>query len=148
MTDFIIDEMIIRECDSMTDPDGNETFRSIDFFSSFVQSNHRLGVNEKIEKKYRDFQKQIKSSNQYTNPQLSRMINRILRSDRTVKVDGIPRNYQATRVKKCDIQFVGVSLQLHGVFVTNDQPLKDSIVNQGLDSEISLTSIEDAKSKL
>ena len=148
MTDFIVDEMVIRECDSMTDPDGDETFRSLAFLSSFIQSNHRLGVNEKIEKKYRDFQKQVRSSNRYTNPHVSRIISRILRSDRIVKVDGTPRNYQSIRAKKCDIQFVGVSLQLRGVFVTNDQPLKNNIISQGLDSEISLTNIEDANSRL
>ena len=55
MTDFIIDEMVIRECDSFTAPDGTETFRSLDFMSSFIESKHRLGLNDTIEKKYRNY---------------------------------------------------------------------------------------------
>ena len=51
MKDFIIDEMIIRECESLTDPDGKQTFRSLDFMSSFIESEHRIGLNDIIEKK-------------------------------------------------------------------------------------------------
>ncbi len=60
MTDFIIDEMVIRECDSFTAPDGTETFRSLDFMSSFIESKHRLGLNDTIEKNIEIIRKESK----------------------------------------------------------------------------------------
>jgi len=148
MKDFIIDEMVIRECDSLTDPDGNETFRSLDFMSSFIQTPHKLGLNEKIEKKYRDYQNTVKNSGIYSNPQVSRIINRILRSEKQRKVFGTPGNYKSIRSKKCDIQFVGVSIQLKGTLVTNDNPLIKNIHEQGLDTQFTITKVDNAKAEL
>jgi len=148
MTDFIIDEMVIRECDSFTAPDGTETFRSLDFMSSFIESKHRLGLNDTIEKKYRNYQKTIKDAGIFTTPLSSRIINRILRNDKIIKVSGTPGNYNSIRAKKCDIHFVGVSIQLRGILVTNDEPLKNNIENQGLNSQFSTVKIEDAKTQI
>jgi len=148
MTDFIIDEMIIRECDSFTAPDGRRTFRSLDFISSFIESKHRLGLNDTIEKKYRNYQKKIKDDNIFSTAFSPILINAILRNDKIIKVSGTPGNYNSIRAKKCDIHFVGVSVQLGGIFVTNDKPLKDNIENQGLNSQFTTVKIEDAKNQL
>jgi len=148
MKDFIIDEMVIRECTSLTDPYGNETFRSLNFISSFIESGNRLGLNEKIEKKYRDYQQTIKESKNFFVPIASSVINRILRSDIVIKIDGTPGNYKSVRAKKCDIQFVGVSIQLKGILVTNDQPLIDNITDQHLGSQFLTVKVEDAKEQL
>jgi len=148
MKNFIIDEMVIKECDSLTDPDGNENFSSLDFMTSFIQSEHKLGLNDKIEKKYRDYQDAIKNNGIYSNPQVSRIINRVLRSNKQKKVFGTPGNYQSIRSKKCDIQFVGVSIQLKGILVTNDNPLIDNIKDQNLDSQFSTFKVENAKNEL
>jgi len=105
MKDFIIDEMVIRECDSLTDPDGKETFRSLDFMSSFIQSENRIGLNDKIEKKYRDYQKTIKENEKFSSPIASRVINRILRSDKIIKIVGTPGKYKPIRAKKMRYSF-------------------------------------------
>ena len=148
MADFIIDEMIIRECDSLTNPEGRHTVRSLDFITSFIESKHRLGLNKKIKQKYRDYQEEIKNSGIYSNPIVSKLINDILRSNRIIERDGTPGNYNSNRLKKCDIQFVGVSIQLGGVLVTNDEPLIENIRSQKLDSQFQVVRIDNAKNEL
>lgn len=148
MKNFIIDEMIIRECHSLKDADGNENFDSLDFITSFIQSDHKVGLNGKIEKKYRDYQKSIKQNGEFVSPQASKIINRILRSDKKRETFGIPGNYKPIRTKKCDAQFVGVAIQLNGILVTNDQPLIDSIISQNLNSQFTTVKVNDAKNQL
>lgn len=148
MTDFIIDEMVIRECNSMEDPDGNHTIRSLDFITSFIQSKHRLGINKKIERKFRDYQEEVMNQGKFSNPWFSKILNDMLRSDKIIERDGTPMNYQSNRVKKCDVQFVGVSIQLKGILVTNDIKLIKNIINQKLDSQFKVIEIKNAKAEL
>lgn len=148
MTDFIIDEMVIRECDSLKDPQNNHTIRSLDFITSFIQSNHRLGLNKKIERKIREYQEEVKNRGIYSNPILSVLINDILRSTKVIERDGTPGNYNPIRIKKCDKEFVGVSIHLNGTFVTNDQPLIDNIMEQNLQTQFTIARIDDAKNML
>jgi hypothetical protein len=148
MSDFIIDEMIIRECDSLKDPQGNHTIRSLDFITSFIQSSHRLGINKKIVRKLREYQDEIKNTGIYSNPMLSALINDMMTSNKIIERDGTPGNYNPIRIKKCDREFVGVSIHLNGIFVTNDQPLIDNIRSQNLQSQFTTVNINDAKNKL
>lgn len=146
MKNFIIDEMVIRECDSLKDPNGVETFSSLDFVTSFIESPHKLGINDKIEKKYRNYQDEIKNRGIYSNPTLSAIINKILRSDKIREVDGMPGRFVGP--KKCDVQFVGVSIQLNGILVTNDEPLIQSINDHNLQSSFKTVKSVRAKNEL
>lgn len=148
MTDFIIDEMVIRECNTMEDPDGNHTVRSLDFLTSFIESSHRLGLNKKIERKYRDYQEEVNRRRLFSNPWFSKLINDILRSDKVIERVGTVGSYKSIRIKKCDSQFVGVSIQLRGTLITNDEPLIENIKKQNLESQFRVARIDNAKNEL
>lgn len=148
MTDFIIDEMVIRECDSQTDTTGKRNIRSLDFMTSLIQSNHRVALNKKIERKYRDYQQMIKNTGIFSNPTTSNIINDMLRSDKRIDRDGTPGKYKPCRVKKCDREFVGVSIHTRGKFVTNDKKLVTNIKKQNLGKQFTTVTIDDAKNHL
>lgn len=132
----------------MKNSDEQEDFTSLDFMTSFIKSEHKIGLNKTIECKYRDYQKSISSKQEFVSPIASKIINRILCSDKIREVDGTPNSYVPIRVKKCDIQFVGVSIQLNGILVTNDKPLIDAIESQNLTSQFTTTQISTAKTHL
>ena len=145
MTDFIIDENIVMESHSLTDVHGKESFLSLAFITAFIQSTHRLALNDKIETKYRDFQDEIKNKGLYSSPIVSKIINRLIKGN-IIKVQGIQDEFVG--IKKCDKEFVGVSRQVRGTLVTNDQNLILKIKEHKLDKEFKTVMIKDAKSEL
>jgi hypothetical protein len=60
--------------------------------------------------------------------------------------DGIETNFAG--IKKCDKEFVGVSRQVRGILVTNDEALIDKICEHRLDKEFKTVMVETAQNEL
>ncbi|MCV0411257.1 hypothetical protein [Nitrosopumilus sp.] len=151
MTDYVIDENVVLNAIHGKKASNNKS-KNADtekiFLYGFFSNKDKQFMNLKIQQKFFALPKKVEQK--YNNEILdNHIIPRFLgvMSDplKTSIIEGISNNFEG--VKKCDTEFVGVTLQSNAILVTADGNLKKAIQEDSFVSKCKCSTVEEVLEK-
>ena len=149
MAKFVIDENVFENAITNQRPDGSPAHAEKIFAYKFFSSNDTMFINNAIKTKFIKNLPQkisIKYKSIYLDNHIIPSLKRIVfDSTKTNLIDGVKTQFQG--VKKCDTEFVGVTLQSNATLVTADGDLKVAIAKDKLVSKCICNTVEEILEK-
>ena len=142
MTEYVIDENVIRNAWHGKKADGSDAFEEMKFLADLFSCNGHLNLSEKIRKKFNKFRKGTENNTKGVNDlMLSKFIKLMYNQSKCLVTEPIKTDFQG--VKKCDNEFVGVALKTNSVLVTADEKLKAAIEKDKIAKKIRCVTVEE-----
>lgn len=142
MTEYVIDENVVRNAWHGKKADGSDAFEEMKFLADLFSCNGHLNISEKIRKKFNKFRKGTENNTKGVNDlMLSIFIKLMYNQSKCLVTESIKTDFQG--VKKCDNEFVGVALKTNSVLVTADKKLKTAIEKDKIGKNIRCVTVDE-----
>jgi len=142
MTDYVIDEMVVRNAWHGKKPDKSNADGELKFLADVFYNNYHVSVSQKIRSKFNKFRDDHQQITAGVNDLVLKNFIKLLHDSSRCTITE-PTKTDFKGVKKCDNEFVGVALKTKSILVSADSGIKDAISKDPVAKKVKCLTVEE-----